>query len=45
MANTFTVTYQITLNTTDKDHANYETVNAYIRRTSPTTLNTLVLPY
>lgn len=41
MANTFTVTYQITLNTTDKDHANYETVNAYIRRTSPTTLNTL----
>ena len=41
MANTFIVTYQITLNTTDKDHANYETVNAYIRRTSPTTLNTL----
>ncbi|MDD3881795.1 MAG: hypothetical protein PHI27_06045 [Eubacteriales bacterium] len=41
MANTFTVTYQITLNATNKDHANYETVDAYIRRTSPTTLNTV----
>ena len=41
MANTFTVTYQITLATSNKDHAKGETVSAYIRRTSPSTLNTV----
>lgn len=41
MANTFTVTYEITLNASNKDHAKGETVSAYIRRTSPSTLNTV----
>jgi hypothetical protein len=40
MANTFTATYQIQLNASNKDHAKGETVSAYIRRTSPATLNT-----
>lgn len=40
MATTFYATYQITLSTSNKDHAKDEVVSAYIRRTSPSTLNT-----
>ena len=41
MANTFTVTYQIILNASNKDHATNQTISAYIRRSSPASLNTM----